>query len=283
MQAPIKAIYNSKREEVVPGTFIERPIPQMGFKKLGPYILLDHLGPEPILPGNPINIPAHPHVGFSPVSIVLDGYLAHKDSMGNYSEINPGDVQWLTAGRGMMHEELSQKRMDEQGGTIHFVQLWVNLPKAFKKIKPAYQYISSDTIPNLNFAEGVNFRLIAGKYEGAEGPAKTYTKMVLGHLVMKAGSTVSFTLPESFDKGFFLAEGTVEVGDKTIEKEQLVVFENGFSTFTIIAKTDTDIIILTGEPINEPLIIYGPFVVNSLQEIPEVLADYDAGKMGVVR
>lgn len=252
-------------------------------EQLSPFLLLDYAGPENFSPTDkPRGVGEHPHRGFETVTIVYDGVVAHRDSTGSGGVISSGDVQWMTAASGIVHEEMHEQEWAKQGGAFHAIQLWVNLPRAHKMSRPGYQTLLGQTIPAVELAGGAgHLRVIAGEFQGVKGPAKTFTPVQLYDVCLKAGSTAEIIVPPDFNTGVFVLQGNVSVnGSGPVKEAELVRLDRTGARITIVASTDTMLLVLAGEPINEPVARYGPFVMNTKAELVQAVNDYQAGKMG---
>jgi redox-sensitive bicupin YhaK (pirin superfamily) len=252
-------------------------------EQLSPFLLLDYAGPEIFSPTDtPRGVGEHPHRGFETVTIVYDGAVAHRDSTGSGGVIGPGDVQWMTAASGIVHEEMHEKEWAKKGGAFHAIQLWVNLPRAHKMSSPGYQTLASQAIPTVELVGGTgHLRVIAGEFQGIRGPAKTFTPVHLYDVRVKAGSTAEITVPSSFNTAVFVLQGEVSVnGSEPVKEAELARLDRNGERITIVAATETILLVLAGEPINEPVARYGPFVMNTKAELVQAVNDYQAGKMG---
>jgi redox-sensitive bicupin YhaK (pirin superfamily) len=248
-----------------------------------PFLMLDYAGPSRFEPTKkPRGVGEHPHRGFETVTIAYQGSVGHRDSAGNSGVIYPGDVQWMTAASGVVHEELHEAEFTKNGGIFEMVQLWVNLPKAQKMSKPRYQGITKAQIPVIELEGGGHARVIAGELLGRLGPAKTFTPVNLFDVIQKAGERFELPLPEGHNAAVVLRKGDVLInGTDTLSGEALIapLSEEG-DTVTLEAKADTQLLILSGEPIAEPVASYGPFVMNTREELAQAVEDYRAGRMG---
>jgi redox-sensitive bicupin YhaK (pirin superfamily) len=224
----------------------------------------------------------HPHRGFETVTIVYEGRVAHRDSAGNAGVIGPGDVQWMTAASGIVHEEFHEKAFAKQGGTLHAIQLWVNLPKASKMSAPGYQTILNEDIPAVDLDGGAGrLRVIAGTFKGRKGPARTFTPVELYDLQLKSGHRVQLTLQSGHNTAILVLQGRVSVNrSREAGEAELIVCERDGSLVTVEAQEDSRILVMSGEPIEEPIARYGPFVMNTREELIQAVQDYQAGKMG---
>lgn len=254
-------------------------------RQLSPFLLLDHAGPKDFEPAaRPRGVGQHPHRGFETVTIVYDGEVDHRDSTGAGGHIGPGDVQWMTAAAGIVHEEFHSEAFTRSGGTLEMVQLWVNLPAASKMASPGYQTLLDAQIPSVDLPAGAGrVRVIAGEFEGARGPARTFTPIELWDLRLNRDGEARLVLPEGHTLALAVLHGTVLVNGESVAREsQLVVLAREGREVVIEANTDASVLVLGGEPIDEPVVGYGPFVMNTREEIQQALADYDAGRFGQV-
>jgi len=250
---------------------------------ISPFLLLDYGGPIKFSPADqPRGVDEHPHRGFETVTIVYQGELEHRDSTGNYGSLGAGDVQWMTAASGIVHEEKHTAAFTERGGTLEMVQLWVNLPAKFKMSPPGYQTLLNRDIPviNLTNASGT-VRVIAGNLQGVKGPARTFTPINLWDLRLNAGHHMDLKLPDYYTtvlvnlRGQVLLNGTEKVG-----AAEMALFELEGEDITIEAQEDATMLLLNGAPIDEPVVSYGPFVMNTDDEIRQAIIDYHSGGMG---
>jgi hypothetical protein len=251
--------------------------------EVSPFLMLDYAGPLKFEPSSkPRGVGEHPHRGFETVTIAYQGSVGHRDSAGNSGVIYPGDVQWMTAASGVVHEELHEAEFTKNGGVFEMVQLWVNLPKAQKMSKPRYQGITKDQIPVIELPGGGHARVIAGELLGRLGPAKTVTPVGLFDVILKAGERFELPLPDGHNAAVVLRKGDVLLnGTEHLRGEALIapLTEEGDGVI-LEAKEDTQLLILSGEPIDEPVASYGPFVMNTQEELTQAVADYRAGRMG---
>ena len=252
-------------------------------RHLSPFLLMDYAGPYEFSPSEHIRgVGEHPHRGFETVTIVYSGEVEHRDSSGGGGLIGPGDVQWMTAASGLIHTEKHGREFAKKGGLFEMVQLWVNLPKKDKMSKPRYQGIKDQDIPLISDANS-SVRVIAGEFESIKGPALTFTPMNLWDIRMKAGNKRDFTVPENHTAAFLVLSGKVKLPDgKVIEAAEIGVLETQGATFNLEALEDAKILFLGGEIINEPIVGYGPFVMNTMGEIQEAFNDFQSGRMGQI-
>lgn len=252
-------------------------------EQLSPFLLLDYAGPADFPPTDtPRGVGEHPHRGFETVTIVYDGMVAHRDSAGHAGVIGPGDVQWMTAGSGVVHEERHERAWAKKGGTFHAVQLWVNLPKAHKMAKPGYQTLRNAAIPSVELPGGAGrLRVIAGEYQGLRGPAKTFTPVYLSDLRLTTGGRAELSLPAGFNAAVVVLRGTASVnGTGPLQEAELARLGLSGEWIVIDARSEVLLLVLGGEPIPEPVARYGPFVMNTPDELAQALEDYRAGRMG---
>jgi redox-sensitive bicupin YhaK (pirin superfamily) len=224
----------------------------------------------------------HPHRGFETVTIAYQGSVDHRDSGGNSGTIRPGDVQWMTAASGVVHEEKHEKEFTKQGGVFEMIQLWVNLPKAHKMSAPRYQGITKEQIPSVRLGEAGYARVIAGELDGARGPARTFTPINVFDARLTAGREAELSLPEGHNTALVLLKGLVGVGPERVvlEEAQLALLSPVGERVSLEAKQDSTLLVLSGEPIGEPVASYGPFVMNTKAELAQAMEDYNAGRMG---
>jgi redox-sensitive bicupin YhaK (pirin superfamily) len=251
--------------------------------EINPFLMLDYVSPTVFKPSNkPRGVGEHPHRGFETVTIAYQGAVAHRDSAGHSGIIRAGDVQWMTAASGIVHEEIHEAEFTRNGGTFEMVQLWVNLPSAQKMSPPRYQGIASGQIPTTQLGPGAYARVIAGELNGVVGPARTFTPVGLFDVRMTAGSRVELNLSAGQSTGLVLLRGDLVLNDsKPLTGEaQLALFSRSGSSIVVEAKADSVLLVLSGEPINEPVASRGPFVMNTQAELRQAMEDYKAGKMG---
>lgn len=253
-------------------------------KQMSPFLMLDYAGPADFPPTTDRKgVGSHPHRGFETVTIVYEGEVAHKDSTGQGGTIGPGDVQWMTAGSGILHEEFHSEDFAQSGGTLEMVQLWVNLPAKLKMTKPAYQAILNKQIPTIELKNDAGqARIIAGEFDGHEGPAHTFTPMNVIDLKLKKGST-SIPVPEGWNTSLVVLKGAVEAGEGVVAKDaQMLMFSNQGQDIEVNVLEDSIALLLSGEPINEPIVGYGPFVMNTKEEIAQAMQDFNSGSFGSI-
>lgn len=246
--------------------------------ELSPFLLLDHAGPADFTPAEkPRGVSWHPHRGFETVTVVLDGEVDHEDTAGNGGRIGQGDVQWMTAGSGLLHKEMHSPEFTRRGGRFHALQLWVNLPAKSKMTAPRYQTLLAAEIPVL---DGV--RVIAGEYRGAKGPAQTFTPVNLLEARLKGKQSLRLDLRDGYSAGLYMVEGKIAVNGESAAMGDLVVLDRKGDEVVIDAASDAIVFVMNGAPIDEPVAGYGPFVMNTPQEIQQAFRDYHAGRLGKI-
>lgn len=264
------------------GSFqVKQPLPTQKVPQISPFLLLHHFGPINVEPGfDPIDLGPHPHRGFEPVTFLYQGGIRHKDSLGNEGILEAGDIQWMTSGRGIIHSERASDFFMENGGTIEGIQLWVNLPAQNKMTQPKYQEIRKNDIPIL--AENkVAHRLVSGNWNGQKGIVDTFSPMIIIQTSILSGGKTHILIPENFNACIYILSGKIILNDNfDYLAGKMIYFTNQGDGICIEGLTDTEILVLCGEPIEEPLAQYGPFVMNSQTEIMEAMRDYQMGKMG---
>jgi redox-sensitive bicupin YhaK (pirin superfamily) len=251
-------------------------------EELSPFLMLDYASPTPFTPTTTAKgVGPHPHRGFETVTIVYEGELAHKDSAGNSGTIGPGDVQWMTAGAGILHEEMHSAQFTQQGGILSMAQLWVNLPAKQKMTLPGYQAIQNQTIPTIHLERDQGTaRLIAGNHAGLTGPAKTHTAMHVWDLRIKKGAVISLPAPNHWSAALAILQGQVDTEKGVADDASLIVFSRAGIGIEVSASQDTHALFLSGEPMQEPIVGYGPFVMNTKAEIAKAMEDFNEGRFG---
>jgi redox-sensitive bicupin YhaK (pirin superfamily) len=252
-------------------------------RELSPFLLLDYAAPYQFPPGNERRgVASHPHKGFETVTVAYQGELEHRDSSGGGGKIGPGDVQWMTAGNGIVHEEFHSQEFTRTSGTLQMVQLWVNLRAKDKRTKPGYQTLLKAQIPSASLPQDAGtVRVIAGEYVGQKGPARTFTPINLWDVSLRAGKTAELPLPDGHTTMFLVLSGEVLVNpDRAALEGDLAIFARAGDGLTVEAKTEAKLLVMGGEPIAEPVVGRGPFVMNSQAEIQQAFEDYQLGRMG---
>jgi len=250
---------------------------------LSPFLLLDYAGPTEFPPtAARLGVGPHPHRGFETVTIVYAGEVEHRDSSGGGGRIGPGDVQWMTAASGLVHEEFHGREFAQRGGLFEMVQLWVNLPAKDKMASPRYQGITDDQIPSVTLPNGRGtVRIIAGEFYGAKGPAKTFTPIHVWDLRLSSHQRIDLAVPDGYTTALVVLKGAARVnGSEAIGAAEVGLFDREGETISIDNAEDVIALLLCGEPIDEPIVGSGPFVMNTSQEIRQAMADYQSGKLG---
>ena len=271
------------------GFLVRRPFPQASFSEFDPFLLLDEMGPMEVGPGEAKGAPDHPHRGFETVTYLLSGEMEHKDSRGHAGRLTPGDVQWMTAGAGVVHSEMPSAAFQRDGGRLHGFQLWVNLPQREKMTRPRYQEIPQARIPEVRSADGlVTVRVIAGEAMGQQAVIETHTPIVYLHYSIEPGGVVEQRVAADYNTFAYIIEGAGLFG---AEREQggdgqMVLFAQDGDTIRIenpaAAETRLELLLIAGVPLNEPVARYGPFVMNTEGEIRQAFEDYVRGRMGAI-
>ncbi len=280
----VLGVYGAASSHWVGDGFPVRTVfPSRGVAELSPFLMLDYAGPAQFKPSTgPRGVEEHPHRGFETVTISYQGSVDHRDSGGNRGTINPGDVQWMTAASGVVHEEMHGKDFTAKGGEFEMVQLWVNLPASAKMSKPGYQGILSAQIPPVELGTGAYGRVIAGELNGVKGPAKTFTPVNVFDVRLEAGGRGELNLSAGQNSAIVLLRGDVVVnGSSALKGEaQIAPLSPSGENVLLEAKAKLLLLVLSGEPINEPVASYGPFVMNTEAELHQAFEDYRAGRMG---
>lgn len=256
---------------------------RLDMQRMTPFIMLDYNSKFYFEPSDkPKGVGVHPHRGFETVTIAYKGKVAHGDSYGNKGVIGEGDVQWMTAASGILHKEFHEENFSKQGGEFQMVQLWVNLPAKDKMSKPKYQGITKDQMGRFLLPDNNgSIEIIAGNYKGIQGPASTFTPVHLYNAKLKKGAQSDFSFPSNYNTALLVIEGSINVnGKEDVATDHFVLFENDGETFTIDATEDAVVLVLSGEPINEPIAAHGPFVMNTRAQIVEAIDDFNMGKFG---
>ncbi len=255
---------------------------QIHQSRMSPFYLLDYNSKYKFPPSEkPRGVGVHPHKGFETVTIAYQGKIAHHDSAGNSGVIGEGDVQWMTAASGVLHKEYHEKEFSKSGGYFQMVQLWVNLP-AKDKLSPAkYQSILNNQMGKYKLPDNDGVvEVIAGNYHGTKGPVSTFTPIEMYNINLDENASANFSLPENFNTSLLIIEGKVRVNNENVDEDHLVLFKNTGTDFEISALTKSTVLLLSGEPINEPIFQYGPFLMNTRAEIEEAMEEFNSGKFG---
>ncbi len=264
---------------------LRQPIPTNDVEQVDPFILLHHYGPYAISEfNNPFDLGPHPHRGFEPITLLFQGEQLHRDSLGNESLVKAGDVQWTTAGRGIIHAEGPTKEFVKKGGTLEGVQLWLNLPAKDKMTPPKYQHIRSEQMPVIQDKSGnINLKIVAGRLEDKQGLISTQTEVNVFMIETSGAGSMDIHIPKSHESCVYLLDGEVKINDANVlskGKNQIIVFNTDGDTIKFEATKESKLLILSGTPINEKVTQYGPYVMNTQTDILEAMRDYKQGKMG---
>ncbi|MGA0297093.1 MAG: pirin family protein [Nitrosopumilaceae archaeon] len=289
MSRTISEIITAKTTTEGEGFVVHRPFPNYSVRDFDPFLLLDEMGPIDLSPGEAKGAPDHPHRGFETVTYVIDGAFEHKDSQGNSGKLFAGDVQWMTAGSGVIHSEMPEKEFSKKGGKLHGFQLWVNLPKKDKMINPRYQDVSSSKIP-IAYSNDKNIRvkIIAGESMGKKAVIDTKTPIMYLHFTLQPNSKVKQKVPKEYNSFAYVIGGQGIFGEekKLAKKEQAVFFKRDddeiFFSNSPDAENQLEVLLLGGSPLGEPVARYGPFVMNTQEELDQAAEDYRNGKMGKI-
>lgn len=278
----IKKIYPADKVNMG-GNLIDQPLPNKEMENLDPFLLIHHWHNH--LPGGQrpqeVGVGPHPHCGFSPVTFIFKGAVEHRDSLGEKATVEAGGTQWMFAGRGITHSERFPREMTENGGELEFIQFWVNAPAEYKREAPYYQPISKEDTP-LVAEEKSNVWVVSGKYKGVKGAAPTYSPQLLLRGDIQKDGVLEVPIPASYNALVYVLEGGLKIDGQSVLTKDMAVLNNDGDTLTISATADSRFIILSGEPINEPIAQYGPFVMNNQTGIMEAMRDAQIGKMGVL-
>jgi redox-sensitive bicupin YhaK (pirin superfamily) len=282
MQKPIVNIFPAAIAHME-GLPTWRALPSFGLAHLDPFIFINHHGPATFEPNNAgLPFGPHPHRGFETLTFVFDGDVHHRDSTGGTGTIGAGGVQWMTAGRGIIHTEISSKDFMENGGNVHLVQIWMNLPSSLKMTAPNYQDLEAEKLQHISFDGGRTvLHLISGEYEGKKGPARSITNLFTGWLEISAGGTFQWEVPAEKNIMFYVVSGEVQVNGNTAGFHKLVQFAKEDGTIDVTATADSIVLLGHGTPYEESIVAQGPFVMNTDTQILEAMRDYRMGKMGV--
>lgn len=266
---------------------LRQPLPSFKIKEVDPFILLHHYGPYNIdAKSNAFDLGPHPHRGFEPITFLIQGEQLHRDSLGNHSVVKAGDVQWTTAGKGIVHAEAPTKDFVAKGGVLEGIQLWLNLPSRHKMMDPAYQHIKGVDMPIVKSEDGkISFKLVAGDYSGVLGKIHSQTPIVVLWGKAEAGGAENVSIAKNHDVLIYLIKGALTInGVQALNENEvrMLTFDSEGDTLSIVANSISEFIILSGEPLKEKVATYGPFVMNTQKEIEQALLDYQNGKMGSI-
>jgi quercetin 2,3-dioxygenase len=276
--ATVTRLVKAQRAVEGDGFVVRRPFPTSLLSYIDPFLLFDHMGPVEFAPGEGTGTPWHPHRGFETVTYLLEGDLEHRDSIGNHGYLHTGDTQWMTAGSGVLHKEGPSVASQQSGGRTHGLQLWVNLPAELKMTLPAYQDLRADENA-IETRTGATVRVIAGELFGLTGPGRTRTPISYAHVTLDSDTVVSTALPQDHVVLAYALTGGFRIGETRVDEGVMAVIDGDELTITGVAP-QSEIIVLTGEPIGEPVARYGPFVMNTEDEVRQAFIDFDHGRFG---
>ena len=280
MQKRIEHILEGREKHITKEETVLQPLPHKDFRFASPFIVLHHMRPELIPAGSRFRIHPHPHRGFAPVTFMLQGEGYHKDNAGHEETIKAGGVQWMFAGKGILHSEGPSKELLQNGGVHELIQIWVNVPKEHKWDEPSYQSVTKDQQPQVFQQEGVDLRLASGEYDGKTGPLKSFTPIISIVGKMKKGKQVQFTAIPGYWTLLYVAKGTIHVNGETVAQHHLIVFEKENEEIIVTAEEDAQLLFLSADPINEPVAAKDNFVMNTREEVEQAIADYKNGVFG---
>jgi quercetin 2,3-dioxygenase len=278
-------IVTAHRQREGGGFIVRRPIPTMGLELVDPFLLLDEMGPADYGPGEAVGAPDHPHRGFETVTYMLEGAFEHEDSAGHRGVIRSGDVQWMTAGGGIIHSEMPSAEIRERGGRVHGFQIWVNLPARLKMTRPRYQEVPAARIPEATSDDGhARVRVVAGEALGCSAVIDTHTPIVFHDWTVDVGADVQTAVPRNQQALIYVFSGRVLVGDRgrEVADGQLAILGAGDTVRLRGVEPSTRLLLLAGTPLEEPVARYGPFVMNTQEELVDAVRDYQSGRMGEI-
>ena len=266
------------------GHLLDQPLPIQGIDSIDPFLLIHHWD-EPLTPGgkqSELGVGPHPHRGFAPVTFIFKGSVRHQDSLGNTAVISAGGTQWMHAGNGIIHSERPGIKLVKQGGEQEFIQFWVNTPAKYKMEAPYYLPISADDTPKIK-KENAEISIVAGTFESKIGPAKTYSPQTLLRIEAKLGAKLQLPIPNTYNTILYVLNGNLVIDGQKVKAKDMVWFENNGDYIEIESTATTRFIVLSGEPIGEPVASYGPFVMNSQEELQQAVNDFHNGDMGTLK
>lgn len=271
----------SATNEMVGSFKIKNVLPTRNLKQVDPFLLIHHMQPFELKPGTANRLSPHPHAGFEVVTYLLEGEFFHRDSKGHNQVAKAGDINWMTSGAGIIHSEGPAERMQQQGGTVQLLQLWINLPADKKQLPSSFRHYEAAQLPVIE-TEKQWLKIVIGEYKGQPSPVSTHTPMFLYHLKIKKGETVTLPVKDSYSAALYIMEGKIKVLNQQPIAGELVNFHTDGNQVVFSAAQDAAVLFLGGAPIKEKVVSYGPFVMNSFEEIQQAIADYETGKMGLL-
>lgn len=283
MKKSITHVLAGREKKITEDETVIQPLPHKDFRFANPFIVIHHIGPEMIRPGSELRIHPHPHRGFSPVTFTIQGEGFHKDNAGHSGTIAAGGVQWMFAGKGLLHSEGPTNHMLEKGGMQEFIQIWVNVPKAHKWDAPSYQNAPRETLPAVLEQDGVQLRLASGTFDGQTGPMQSFTPIISVFGTIDAPATVRLTAQPGYHTLIYVFRGSLLVNEeRSVSMHHLIVFDAAGDEITLTAESDAGILFLSGEPIQEPVAAKDNFVMNTAEEIEQAMQDYKNGVFGTL-
>lgn len=282
MRKVIRHILQGREKRITADETVIQPLPHKDFRFANPFIVLHHIGPKEIPAGSAMRIHPHPHRGFSPVSFFIQGEGYHMDNAGHSGTISAGGIQWMFAGKGLLHSEGPTKEMLEKGGIQEMIQIWVNVPKAHKWDEPYYQSAQKEDLPPVLEQDGVQLRLASGEYEGKKSPMKSFTPVTAITGSIEKGKTVHIAAIPGYQALLYVSKGSINVHEQTAQMHQLVVFDRENDEIVITAAEDSAILYLSAEPIDEPVAAKDNFVMNTPEEVEQAMEDYRNGRFGTL-
>jgi redox-sensitive bicupin YhaK (pirin superfamily) len=287
MSRAITQVIKARSQTEGGGFQVRRPLPAPGVRTIDPILMIDEMGPVNYRPGEAVGAPDHPHRGFETVTYMLAGEFEHRDSAGHAGRLHPGDVQWMTAGRGVVHSEMPSARIMEEGGRVHGFQIWVNLPSRLKMTVPRYQEVAASDIPEASSADGLaRVRVIAGEALGVSARIDTHTPIVYQHWTLQPGASIDQPLAADCNALLYVFSGElISAGEPLADGEMGVLGEGDSVNLSVPASAAAaaQLLLLGGVPLGEPVVQHGPFVMNTRQEIDQAIQDYQQGRMGAIR
>jgi redox-sensitive bicupin YhaK (pirin superfamily) len=267
------------------GFLVHRPLPLRGVEQIDPFLLLDEMGPMDHAPGEAAGAPDHPHKGFEIITYLLDGEMEHRDSHGNHGVLRAGDVQYMAAGSGLVHSEMPTDAFQRRGGRRHGFQIWVNLARADKTMAPRYRDVRGEEIPVVHPAQGVTARVIAGRAFGVEGPVHTVTPWTYVHVTLAPGASLVEPVARELTATIYIFAGVGTIGTREVRRDDLAVFAEDGETIALAnaGTAPLEALVLCARPVHEPMVRYGPFVMNTVEEIQPAFDDYRAGRFGAIK
>ncbi len=260
---------------------IKNVLPTRNMKQLDPFLLIHHMQPYNLEPTDDVRIPPHPHAGFEVMTYLLDGAFFHRDSKGHNQQAQAGDVNWMTSGEGILHSEGPAEGLAREGGKVQLLQVWINLPAQYKQLPASFKHYPASSFPLMESESG-QVKVIIGALEGRQSPLATHTPVFFYHYKIKAGALITVPVKETDTAALYVLQGSVKIVNEQIKAGQLAESSRNGNQLVFTAVEDAELVVFGGEPIKEKVVSYGPFVMNSFEEIQQAIAKYESGKMGVL-